>query len=404
MASFTADSRDLQTVMMSHMDAREPLAARKLQSAPLMSGFASRSPIGVVDCAAAFFPEEHLDNASTTGSEQDHLDVASASGSEQSCDESAVLGETLRETKNDTELQAEVHTTSQASCEVRPTFSQRTDGSFVMELPSIDAKINTTCFATEPLPADTEFRPNVDVCLAFPEVELLVFDPVARTPAGMCMAASAHKCVKVLDVPLGYSLISRIATQSTSGKETLKERLYTNGCRNRHSDVDLNYELRVSGSVSTSNHQLILEIDFAFRCWLSESAMGYLHEGEWWGLVATQPFIGTEALTTQQSTEFELSYMEHRAEEIYDTLSSAHSGTMSATCLSSLQAELAQLEKDAEICESLFHDACLDGSPGSRGVTKVAESPQKNMVRRFLNLYQRLEQAQYKAIDIKQVK
>ena len=77
-----------------------------------------------------------------------------------------------------------------------------------------------------------------------------------------------------------------------------------------HADVDLNYELRFSGSVSTSNHQLVLEIDFAFRCWLSDSAMGYLHEGEWWGLVVTRS--SDEVLSKPLGTDYELSYIEPR--------------------------------------------------------------------------------------------
>jgi len=393
MSSSTGDRHGLWTEKPSFHKVWGQHAAGKVQLAQVVSQF-DRSPIGVVDCAEGFFREEHSDNASTTGSVQDQLDVASAAGSEQSCEELPALGETPQNVKKDIELPAQVHTSTQASCDVRPTFVQRSDGSFVMELPSINAEINTTCFATEALPTEIDFRPHIDVCIAFPEAQLLIFDPVTRTPAGMCMASSAHKCIKVLDVPLGFNLNAKLCAHSTSGKQTLKERLYTNGCRNMHADVDLNYELRFSGSVSTSNHQLVLEIDFAFRCWLSDSAMGYLHEGEWWGLVVTRS--SDEVLSKPLGTDYELSYIEHRVEEIYDTLSSV-SGSVSASRLSLLKAELAQLENNAEMCESLFHDACLDES---RGGAQVADSPQKNILHRFLNLYQRFEKVQYKAVEV----
>jgi len=309
-----------------------------------------------------------------------------------------VLSETPHAVNNDSVLPPQVHTATTASCDMRPTFSQRSDGSFLMELPSIDVGLNTTCFSTEPLPDGTDFQPHVDVCVVLPEVQLLVFNPTTRTPAGMCMAASAHKCTKVLDVPFGYDLVPKLCALSTSGSQTLKERLYTNGCRNMPADVHLNYELRVNGTVSTCSHQLVLEINFAFRCWLSDSAMGYLHEGEWWGLVATGG--SDQVLSKPRSTDYELSYIEHRVEEIHDTLSKIDSGPLNASCLSSLKAELAQLEKNAEMCETTL---LYEASPGeSHGGTQVAESPQKNMLSRFLRLYRSLESAHYKAVDIKQ--
>lgn len=365
-----------------------------------MNQFDSASPIGVVDCAAArFFREDHSDIASTTGS---------TVGSEQSLDVASVTSETPRCVKEDVALlppmarqcspSPTVHTATQASCDLKPSFTQRSDGSFLMELSHIDVKMSTTCFATEPLPDETDFRPLVDACVVFPEVQLLVFDPATRKPAGMCMAASTHKCLKVLDVPLGYDLNARICAYSTSGTQTLKERLYTNGCQNRHADVDLNYELRANGYVSTSNHQLVLEVDFSFRCWLSDSAMGFLHEGEWWGLVVSRP--SEMVLSNTQSNDYELSYIEHRLEEISDTLSS--SGSMSASCLSSLKSELAQLEKNGEMLEmSLFYDASPDQP---HGATEVGESPKKSMLRRFLKLYENFKKAQYKAVEITPVR
>jgi len=291
--------------------------AGKVQSSQGARHLTSASPRGLVDCSQQSFHAEQLshafsrlclDNASTTGSDQDAPDDSSAVSSEHP-DELPVQGETIRAVTKNSELRPEVHTATQTSCSMKPTFSQQSDGSFLMELASIGVELNTTCFSTEPLPDDIEFQPHIDLYVVLPEAQMLVFDPIARTPAGMCMTTSAHKCRKVMDVPFGFDLKSKMCAFWTSGRETLKECLYTNGVRNMPADVHLNYELRVNGTVSTSNHQLVLEIDFAFRCWLSDSAMGYLYEGEWWGLVRTQP--SDAVLSKPQSADHELSHIEY---------------------------------------------------------------------------------------------
>lgn len=370
----------------------------KVQSAQVVRHRAPSSPRGLIDCAVQSFHIEHLDNASTTCSDQDAPDDLSAVSSEQpdelpaQCDATTSVAAT-----KESKLLPEVHTATQPSCSMKPTFSQRADGSFLMELLSIDVELNTTCFSTEPLPDDMEFQPHIDVCVAIPEVQMLVFDPTARTPAGMCMAATAHKCRKVMDVPLGYDLKSKICAFSTTGRETLKERLYTNGCGEMPADVHLNYELRVSGTVSTCNHQAVLEVDIAFRCWLNDFAMGFLFEGEWWGLVVTQP--PDAVLSKPESAEYELSYIENRIEEIGDTLSKIDSGILKSSCLSPLEAELVQLKKDAAMCEATL---LYEASPGAlHSDTQVAGSPQNNMLRRFLELYESLESAHQKALGVK---
>jgi len=368
----------------------------KVQSSQGARHLTSVSPRGVVECDEQSFHAEHFDNASTTGSDQDLPDDSSAVSSEQP-EEEPVQGEICRAVTKNSELRPEVHTATQASCSMKPTFSQRSDGSFLMELPSIGVELNTTCFSTEPLPDDMEFQPHIDLYVVLPEAQMLVFDPIARTPTGMCMTTSAHKCRKVMDVPFGCDLKSKMCAFWTSGRETLKECLYTNGCRNMPADVHLNYELRVNGTVSTSNHQLVLEIDFALRCWLSDSAMGYLYEGEWWGLVRTQP---SDAILSKPQSTDDLSYMEHRMEEICDVLSRIDSGLLDSSCLSSVKADLGQLEKSVAMCEAtLLYEASTGAMHAG---TQVAGSPQNNMLRRFLELYQNLESAHHKALGVKQ--
>jgi len=401
MASFiTEDGLRLCSETSSSHESCVQVVAGKVQSAQVVGHLTPSSPRGVVDCDQQSFHTELSDSASTTGSDQDAPDESSADSSEQA-DELPVQGESTIAVTRDSELLPEVHTATQPSCRMKPTFSQRSDGSFLMELLSIDVELNTTCFSTDPLPDELAFQPHIDLCVALPEVQTLVFDPTARTPAGMCMAASAHKCRKVMDVPLGYAMKSKICAFSTTGRETLKERLYTNGCRNMPADVHLNYELSVSGTASTRNHQLVLEVDIAFRCWLNDGAMGYLYEEEWWGLEVTQP--SDAQWTPARASDYELLYIEHRIEEIcqIDTLSEIDSGLLDSSCLSSLKAELVQLKKDAAMCEAtllpeespdaLHSDAQVAGSLPAR----VA------LERRFLEVCQSLEIAHQK-IGVKQ--
>jgi len=414
----------------------------------------------LVDCAEG--SDEHSDSSSTTGSVQDQPGDSPEIGSEQSdtpnlspfnsdvlpSDAATSRPEALSSdvlpsdaaTSRPEALSSdvlpsdaatprpEVHCATHMTCDLTPTFAQRSDGSFVMELPGFNAEFNTMTFATEPLPSDfDDFQPRVDVGVVLPEVQLVVFDPLTRTPAGMCMAASVHKCVKLLEVPYGFNLIAKLVANSINGTQTLKERLYTNGCRNMHADVNLNYELRVNGSVVTSNHRLVLEVDFAFRCWLGDSAMGYLHEEEWWGLVtqteeddvfSTKLNLVTqteeddvfstkldlvaqteegEVSSKRQSSDSELgcmlAYIEHRVGEMYETLST-DSG-FSSSSLIALKAEVAQLEKRAEgcnvpLCRDARLDACVDELHNG---TQATESVQKSMLRRLLQLYQSLENA-----------
>jgi hypothetical protein len=358
------------------------------------------SPVGVVNCAGFACPngiEEHWDNASTICSDQDTVDDVSAVGFPE---ESVALGLTPRDDKKDASPRPEIHTASQVSCDVRPNFVQRSDGSFTMKLPSINVEVNTTCFATEPLPSETDFQAHINDCVAFPEAQFVVFDPVTRTPAGMCMVASVHKCIKVFDAPFSYDLIAKLNAHSTKGTQTLEERLYTNGSETMPADVHLNYEVRVNGSVSTFKNQLVLEVDFTFQCSLNDSAMGFLHAGQWWGLKAARPV--EEVPNKPQSAEFELSYIEHRVGEIHDTLLSTDSGSMSSSCWSALRDELALLQKNAELCEApLLHSASPDDSPDG---IQVAESVQrKRTLQRFLKLYRSFENAHYKAADLQQV-
>jgi hypothetical protein len=308
----------------------------------------------------------YSDDSSTIASDQFSDDDCSVLGSEHLSDKeqsSEMLSEISQEAKSDAAMQQRIlsYTVSQISGEIQPTFAQRADGSFVMELPCAHVKINTNWLCDEAWSTGTDFQPRKEVSVVLPELERVVFDPLARTPVGMCMTASAHKCVKVLEVPHGHKLDSKICAKPASGSLILKDVLYTNGCRQAAADVALNFELTIHGHTSVCHHQLMLEVDFVCRCWLSDSALGYSLDGEWWGLLVTGPQLeiadpsslatsSPDVITCSPTAETrdELDDMEHQAAEIHAELSRTNSCAMSPSCLASLKSTLARLELQAE--------------------------------------------------------
>jgi hypothetical protein len=87
------------------------------------------------------------------------------------------------------------------------------------------------------------------------------------------MSAAARKHVVVMEVPADCDFNAKIRTNSPSGSLILEDVRYTGRQREVVSEVALNYELRANAEVSISQigsrHQLSVDFNFEFRCWLS---------------------------------------------------------------------------------------------------------------------------------------
>jgi hypothetical protein len=81
--------------------------------------------------------------------------------------------------------------------------------------------------------------------------------------------------VTVLEVPDDSNLQARISTNSPSGSITLEDVRHIGNYKDIVSEMTLNYELRTHGKIDISTHdgihELRVEFDFYFRCWLTGS-------------------------------------------------------------------------------------------------------------------------------------
>jgi len=330
-----------------------------------------------------------------------------------------------------------------ATCEAKPTLARNVDGTFVMELRGVTVGLSTTCDPQpSPMAGSTIFRPCADFFVALPEVRHVVFDPFASTPAGLSAAATVHKSITVLEVPTSHDLNAKIRTNSPSGSLSLQDVRYTGSYKEVVAETVLNYELRANGRISISQHggahQLNVEFDFDFQCWLTGTVMNSTSDAqrsyeaplvnrgtESIERPLTPPsndlatsaanskavpctvqaevkpefkrnayspsslrlsFSSEEVIRALDNTNDQLLQIERRVEEIVSVLPKT-----SARDVCPLKTELTRLETKAKSLETKGVDDVYTGE--LRSGKKIAKDAKKDMLCRFEQVFGRFEEA-----------
>jgi hypothetical protein len=164
----------------------------------------------------------------------------------------------------------------EAMCEAKPNFQRLGDGAFLMQLSGIDVHMKATC---DPYPSTGAFfRPQTEFFEICPELQHVVFEPLAQTPGELSRVGRTRKCITILEVPAESDLNAKIRTNSPTGSITLEDVRHIGSCRDIVSAMTLNYDLRANGQILISTHAsahvLRVEFDFEFRCWLTGSMKG----------------------------------------------------------------------------------------------------------------------------------
>jgi hypothetical protein len=138
--------------------------------------------------------------------------------------------------------------------EVQPNFGRGPNGCFVMEMPPIRLRMQTTCSPALPqIPGLSLFKPYEEFWVQFPELQRVIFDPNTGNPPNGMVSTSCQKSGAILECPRNIALNAQCKANSPYGSLILEDIQSCGGCAQKVGETALNYRLQVEAAMQVNN-------------------------------------------------------------------------------------------------------------------------------------------------------
>mmetsp|Transcript_3500 Transcript_3500/g.9743 ORF Transcript_3500/g.9743 Transcript_3500/m.9743 type:complete len:228 (+) Transcript_3500:41-724(+) len=138
--------------------------------------------------------------------------------------------------------------------QVAPNFNRGPNGTFVMDLPPIAVRLQTSCTPGLPqVPGLVPFKPCEEFYVLLPELQRVIFDPNTGNPPGGMVQTQVQKSGAVLEAPPNVTLNAQCKANSPFGSLILEDIQTCNGHSQKIGETSLDYRLQVDAHMNM-NH------------------------------------------------------------------------------------------------------------------------------------------------------